>query len=196
MARKARVVIPESAHHVVARGVNGCRLYRHGYDKKRYLKRFAELAQECGVSIHAYCLMDNHVHFLLVPEKPTSLAKLFRKLHTWWANYFNTRTKRTGHLFASRFYSEPVDEEHYWAAMRYIELNPKRAGLGWKGLTMQYSSLWAHLKNAPDPLVALDTEAIKRRRWSGRHWREFLEEANWERDKRLRANISATRQSE
>jgi putative transposase len=136
--------------------------------------------------------MDNHVHLLVVPQKCDSLARFFQRLHTWWANYFNLRTKRTGHLFASRFYSAPVDEAHYWAAMRYIELNPVRAGLGWKSLTTQYSSLWAHLNNAPDPLVPLDTDAIERRRWSGRHWLEFLEEADWERDKRLRRHLKSS----
>ena len=192
MALKSRLVNPGSAYHVVARGVNGCRIYRHGYDKRRYLRRFAELAQECGITIHAYCLMDNHMHFLVVPKKRDSLARFFQKLHTWWANYFNTRTKRTGHLFAGRYYSAPVDEAHYWATMRYIELNPRRAGIGWKSLTTQYSSLWAHLNNTPDLLVALDTEAIERRRWSGRHWLEFLEEADWERDKRLRRHLRSS----
>src|SRR5690349_21804904 len=158
MARQARVVVPEAAHHVVARGVNGCRLYRHGYDKRRYLRRFAMLAEECQIVVYAYCLMDNHVHFLLVPKKPDSLAKFFQRLHTWWAFYFNRLTKRTGHLFESRFYSSVVDEEHYCAAMRYIDLNPRRAGFGWKAYKVAFSSLQAHLNNRPDPLVPLNTD--------------------------------------
>lgn len=190
MARKARVVVPEAAHHVVARGVNGCRLYRHGYDKRRYLRRFAALAEECGIVVHAYCLMDNHVHFLLVPKNPDSLAKFFQRLHTWWASYFNRLTKRTGHLFESRFYSSVVDEAHYWAAMRYIDLNPRRAGLDWEARKAQFSSLQPHLTNTPDPLVLLNTDPIRHRKWSGRHWREFLEEADWERDKRLRRHLA------
>jgi REP-associated tyrosine transposase len=192
MARQARVVVPEAAHHVVARGVNGCRLYRHGYDKRRYLKRFAALAEECGIVVHGYCLMDNHVHFLLVPKSPQSLAKFFQRLHTWWAGYFNRLMKRSGHLFESRYYSSRVDEAHYWAAMRYIELNPQRAGLIQKASTVQLSSLWAHLNNAPDPLVPLQMDAIRHRRWSGTQWREFLEEADWQRDKRLRRHFTAS----
>jgi putative transposase len=190
MARQARVVVPEAAHHVVARGVNGCRIYRHGWDKRRYLKRFAALAEECGVVVHAYCLMDNHVHFLLVPKNPESLAKFFQRLHTWWAGYFNRLTRRTGHLFENRYYSSPVDEAHYWAAIRYIDLNPRRAGLVEKAFEIQFSSLRAHLTNAPDPLVSLNTDAIKHRKWSGKHWREFLEEADWERDKRLLRHLA------
>ena len=186
MARRARLVVPETAHHVVARGVNHCRIYRHGFDKRRYLKRFAELASECEVEVHGYCLMDNHIHFLVTPKKPDSLARLFQKLHTWWAGYYNRKTRRTGHLFESRFYSAPLDEAHFWAAIRYIDLNPKRAGLAGKNLKQQYSSLQAHLENKPDPLVTLNMEAIKRRHWSGKHWQEFLEEADWERGKRLR----------
>ena len=83
-----------------------------------------------------------------------------------------------------------MDEKHYWAAMRYIDLNPRRAGLGWKAYKVAFSSLQAHLNNTPDPLVPLNTDAIRHRKWSGRHWREFLEEADWERDKRLRTHLA------
>lgn len=191
MARQARLVIPEAAHHVVARGVNGCRLFRHGWDKMRYLKRFAELVQEYEMDIHGYCLMNNHVHFLIVPKKPESLGKFFQRLHTAWAQFFNRRSKRTGPLFEGRFYSAPVDEGHYWAALRYIELNPKRAGLIREAFKAQFSSLKAHLTGKPsDSVIPLHTAAIVHRRWSVRHWREFLEEANWERDQRIRRFVA------
>jgi putative transposase len=185
MARHARVVIPEATHHLVARGVNGCRIFRHGYDKVRYLKQFAKLASEYEIEIHAYCLMSNHLHFLLTPKTADALARFMQRMHTWWAIYYNRLTGRTGHLFGSRFYSSPVDEQHYWAAMRYIELNPKRAGFRQKSSLWQFSSLKAHLEGKPDPLIPLNTDAIKRRRWSGENWREFLEEAAWEREGRL-----------
>jgi putative transposase len=191
VARQARIVIPEAAHHVVARGVNGARLFRNGWDKgRRYLRRFAVLAEEHEVVVFAYCLMDNHVHFLLVPKRHQSLAKLFQRLHTWWAGYYNRLKRRTGPLFEGRFYSTPVDEAHFWAAMRYIELNPQRAGLATKAFQIQYSSLKAHLTNKPDSFVCLNLDPIKHRRWTGKHWQEFLEEADWERDKRLLRHLA------
>jgi putative transposase len=140
MPRRARIVIPEAAHHVVARGVNGCRIFRSGYDKVRYLKLFARLAIEHGIDVHAYCLMDSHVHFLLTPKNPECLGKFFQRLHTRWAMYFNRVTGRTVHLFGSRYYSAPVDENHYWSALRYIELNPHRAAFREKA-----HSLWEFL---------------------------------------------------
>lgn len=190
VAREARVVVPEAAHHVVARGVNGCRLFRHGWDKARYLRRFAELAAEYGIVVHGYCLMDNHLHFVLVPKTRKSLSKFFQKLHTWWAGYYNRAVKRTGHLFGSRFYSAPVDEAHYWAALRYIDLNPKRAGVVRQAFKAQFSSLKAHLTGKPDPFLPLNTEPIQHRRWSVQHWREFLEEANWNRGTRLQRHFA------
>ena len=129
MARMARLVLAETAHHVVARGVNGTRLFRHGFDKKKYLQRFGQIAVEEKVLIHGYCLMSNHVHWILSPASEDGLARLFRRAHTWWAMWFNRRTGRTGHLFQSRYHSSPLGDNHYWTALRYVEVNPRRAKL-------------------------------------------------------------------
>jgi putative transposase len=156
MPRTRRLVVPDVVHHVVARGVNGTRLFRHGYDKRRYLQRAAILASEEQVLVHGYCLMDNHVHLLLTPTRPQSLARFFSRLHTWWSMVHNRNLGRTGHLFQCRYFSSPLSECYYWNALRYVELNPVRASLVTAPEHWPWSSARQHLAlpHTPDLLLA------------------------------------------
>jgi putative transposase len=192
MARTARFILPGTPHHVVARGVNRSHLFRSGYDKLKYLKRFTTLADQCGVLVHGYCLMDNHVHWLLTPSQPDSLARLFHRLHTWWAMHFNRCQDRCGHLFENRYHSTPLEENHYWTALRYVEVNPRRAGVKGELGEWEYSSARAHLSGAEDPLVKLVWEAW-RDRYGAAQWREFLAESDREVEMRLRRALSGNR---
>jgi putative transposase len=192
MSRSARVVVPESPHHVVARGVNRHRLFASGYDKRRYLKRFADLAQQEQVLVHGFCLMNNHVHWLLTPLRPDSLARLFQRLHTWWAMDYNRRHQRCGHLFQNRYHSTPMEEDHHWTALRYVEVNPRRAGVASRLEEWEYSSARAHLSGQPDPLIPLVLAA-----WQARFgvagWRAFLAETDVELEERLRKALAGSR---
>ncbi|MBC7924344.1 MAG: transposase [Bryobacteraceae bacterium] len=100
---------------------------------------------QAGLRILAYCLMDNHIHLVCVPEAEDSLAICLRRTHGRYAQYLNARKQRSGHLWQNRFYSCPLDEKHLWTALRYVELNPVRAGL--VELPQEYldSSAGAHL---------------------------------------------------
>jgi len=73
--------------------------------------------------------MDNHVHFIVVPQHPYSLAKTSKQVHMRYSQYFNRRMGRKGHLWQGRFYSCPLDKIHLYTAIRYVEQNPVRAGL-------------------------------------------------------------------
>ncbi|HJY07891.1 MAG TPA: transposase [Bryobacteraceae bacterium] len=192
MARISRLVLENVAHHVVARGVGHMRLFRNGFDKHKYLTRFAQLAEEENVLVHAYCLMDNHVHLILTPSDPNGLARLFRRMHTWWAMKLNRWLERCGHVFQNRFHSSPLDENHYWTALRYVEVNPRRAGLVEHLESWELSSAKAHLAGAPDPLVPL-AEEIGRRRFTAAQWREFLERTDAEKERELRSALKGSR---
>ena len=173
MARLPRFVLENVVHHVVARGVNRQRIFRTGYDKKKYLKRFAKIAEEEKVSVHGFCLMNNHVHWLLTPSNPKGLARLFQRVHTWWAVVYNRKNGRTGHLFQNRYHSSPLDEKHYWEALRYVELNPKKAGLIKRPDEFEFSSAKCHLTGEADPRIRL--VAVKtRKQFSAADWRIFL----------------------
>lgn len=73
--------------------------------------------------------MPNHVHWIAVPESPASLTKTFARAHGRYAQYCNSLLQRSGHFWQNRFYSCALDEAHLWAALRYVERNPVRAGL-------------------------------------------------------------------
>src|SRR6185437_14839465 len=99
---------------------------------------------------------------------------------------------RCGHVFQNRFHSSPLDENHYWTALRYVEVNPRRAGLVEQLETWECSSAKAHLTGTPDPLVPL-AEAIGRSRFTTAQWREFIERTDAEADKELRLALPGSR---
>jgi putative transposase len=192
MARTPRIVLENVAHHVVARGVGQMQIFRNGFDKRKYLKRFALIADEEKVSVRAYCLMDNHVHWIVTPSDPGGLARLYQRLHTWWAMKLNRWLGRCGHVFQNRFHSSPLDENHYWTAMRYVEVNPRRAGLVEQLETWECSSAKAHLTGTPDLFIPL-AEEIGRRRFTAEQWREFLERTDSEAERELRSALPGSR---
>lgn len=104
--------------------------------------------------IWAYCLMDNHVHFVAVPEKEDSLAKLFREAHKRYARMINEREGWRGHLWQERFHSFVMDERHLYAAMRYVERNPVKAKMVKKAEDYHWSSAEAHVRKIHDPLLS------------------------------------------
>lgn len=174
MARKPRVVLPNVVHHVVARGTNKTAMFMDGFEKERYLRRFSLVAGEEKVWVLGYCIMDNHVHWLLTPTSVNGLARLFRRIHTWWAMTFNRKHGRTGHLLQGRYHSSPLSEDHYWTALRYVELNPRRAKLVRRAEDFAFSSARARLAGKPDPFVVMAAIAT-RKKFTSDEWRIFLE---------------------
>ncbi len=120
----------------------------------------------------AYCLMSNHVHWVVVPERVDSLAVLFRRVHGGYAQAVNAGLGRSGHLWQNRFYSCPLSERHMWIALRYVEANPVRAGLVGAAAEYRWSSAGAHLGDGRDESGVLDDEFWER---SGgcETWREM-----------------------
>ncbi len=154
MPRTARIVIPDTPHHVVQRGVRSVDLFRSDDDRQLYISILIECAARWAVSFWAWCLMTNHLHFLAVPGKPDSLAKVFGRTNTRYATIVNRREGVRGHLFQERFWSCPVQTERYAVASgRYIERNPVKAGLAKSPLDWPWSSAAHNVSGKPDPLV-------------------------------------------
>ncbi len=127
MPRHARLDAPGALHHIMVRGINKTDIFTDNLDKARFLERLGENVTEGKCSIYAWVLMDNHVH-LLFKSGRQGISAVMRKLLTWYAQYFNRRHNRTGHLFQNRYKSILCDEENYLLALiRYIHLNPVRA---------------------------------------------------------------------
>jgi putative transposase len=156
MPRMARVVIPDYPHHVTQRGNRGQRTFFEAADYRAYLDLIADLKDRAGVEIWAYCLMPNHVHLVAVPKHSWSLAKLFGLAHYRYARRANAVNNWTGHLWQARFHSFVMDENHLLAAVRYVELNPVRAGLCERPEQWRWSSARAHIHKNFDGLLSLD----------------------------------------
>jgi putative transposase len=185
MPRTPRVVLVDVVHHVVARGANRMRMFANRSEKQQYLRRFCLIAGEEKVLIHGYCLMDNHVHWLLTPTSSKGLARLFRRAHTWWAMVFNRKHDHSGPLFQGRYHSSPLSEDHYWTALRYVELNPRRAGMVGKAEDFEFSSARAHLADGHHSRVPL-ADVPTRQQFTRPEWREFLERNDFPRETALR----------
>jgi len=129
MPRSARLDIPDLLQHAIMRGVNRCDIFADNLDRHKFLQRFSLLLAETQTACLAWALMPNHIHLLLRPG-PSGLAHFMRRLLTGYAIHFNRRHKRSGHLFQNRYKSLVCEEEPYLLELvRYIHLNPLRAGL-------------------------------------------------------------------
>jgi putative transposase len=116
--------------HVVQRGIDRQQCFFSDSDYSMYLRFLGELGTRFNCSLHAYCLMTNHVHMLLTPHTEDSCALLMKNLGQRYVQIVNKRLDRTGTLWEGRFKSCLVNSETYvLACYRYIELNPVRAGM-------------------------------------------------------------------
>ena len=129
MPRQARLDVPGALHHIMIRGMDKSKIFKDDQDKTRFLERLGQNVEEGNSSVYAWVLMDNHVHILFKSGKD-GISTVMRKLLTWYAQYFNRRHGRTGHLFENRYKSILCEEDNYLIALiRYIHLNPVRAKL-------------------------------------------------------------------
>ena len=99
MPRKLRVVCPGHAHHVIARGNYRQNVLEQHEDFKQYCYWVKEYQQKYGVDVVSYCLMNNHVHFILVPKEKNGLSRFFNALHMRYSQYKNEKKHKKGHLW-------------------------------------------------------------------------------------------------
>jgi len=124
--------------------------------------------------------MDNHVHFMAVPRYHDSMARTIGITQMRHTQSVNRKQGWKGHLWTSRFYSTPLDQAHFVAAVRYIELNPVRAKMVDRADEYHWSSARAHVHRIHDPLLSagalfgLDEEID--------NWASFLSQADTDKD--------------
>lgn len=151
--RIARIAWPGCPYHVTHRGNRRGLVFLEEGDRAAYLELLRTVAQREGLKIWAYCLMPNHVHLVVVGEYERSMARAIGNAHRRHAQRINAREHWSGHLWSSRFYSTPMDESHLWAAVRYVELNPVRAGLVRRPDEYPWSSARQHATGSEDPIL-------------------------------------------
>ncbi len=148
MTRLARVVVVGVPHHITQRGNNRQNIFLNDTDRSKYLAWINEYSRRYNTEILAYCLMNNHVHFIAIPQDSRSLAKTFNNAHTRYSRYYNHKTGACGHLWQGRFYSCALDEKHLYRAIRYVERNPVRAKLAINPWDWKWSSAAFHTGRA------------------------------------------------
>lgn len=172
MARFPRVVAVGVAHHITQRGNARRLVFETDPDRLVYLSLLKQYSQLHQLSLLGYCLMSNHVHLIAVPQRPDSMALALQYTHGRYAAYLNARQSSSGHLWQGRYYSCPLERNHLWAALRYTERNPTRAGMVTQAEQYAWSSAPAHC-GATDKRGVLDLEWWQQC-WRPAAWREFL----------------------
>ncbi|MDQ2774085.1 MAG: transposase [Acidobacteriota bacterium] len=145
MPNAARVVIPDVPCHITQKGNYGQATFFDAEDRSFYLDRFTRAAREHNLDLVGWCLMTNHVHWIVIPRSPSGMARTIQRAHSEYALFVNRKHGRiNGHLWQTRYYSCLLDTGHLWRALRYVELNPVRAGLVTQAEHYAYSSAAVH----------------------------------------------------
>lgn len=130
MARLPRYVLPGQPQHVIQRGNNRQVIFTRDEDFQFFRDAVVYASEQRGLVIHAYVWMSNHIHLLATPDSEHSISKVFQSVGRKYVQYFNRTYQRTGTLWEGRYRATVVDSEAYLLTlMRYIELNPVRAGM-------------------------------------------------------------------
>jgi len=157
MPRYRRLVIPDCPHHLTQRGNHRQTVFLSDEDRSVYLGLVRKNAQDCNVRLLGYCLMSNHVHWIVLPSDEAGLADAFGRAHCRYSHYFQAKLGTTGHLWQNRFYSCALSPSHVSAAMLYVEQNPVRAGMAHHADAYPWSSANAHILGS-DPLNVIDAQ--------------------------------------
>jgi REP element-mobilizing transposase RayT len=129
MARRPRTELAGGIHHVYVRGAVRQTIYLDDLDRHWYLGKLARVIRWMSWSCLSYCLMGNHMHLLIETPEP-NLGAGMQRLHGAFAQAFNRRHAKAGHVFGSRYEAKPVETDaQLWATVRYIVQNPVAAGL-------------------------------------------------------------------
>jgi putative transposase len=158
MPRQPRIVVPGAPHHVTQRGSRRQPVFFDDGGRRFYLTTLASYCTKFEVRCLAWCLMENHIHLLLVPPTETALRAVMGPVHTRYSNAVNRAHGWTGHLFEGRYWSYPCDDAHTMVAARYIENNPVAARIVDHAEDWRWSSARAHINRVADGLT--DVEAL------------------------------------
>lgn len=127
MSKHVREKSETGFYHVMVRGVNKQNIFADNSDRIKFLFLLKTMTENVSTEIHAFCLMENHIHILIHTEGD-NLSAVMQKILLNYVRYFNKKYNRVGHLFESRFKSECInDESYYLTVLRYILQNPEKA---------------------------------------------------------------------
>jgi putative transposase len=152
MPRHPRLDVIDFPQHVVIRGVDRRTCFLDDRDRETFLAWLFDYGELAACEVNAFVLMTNHVHLLLTGRRERSISKYMQCVGRRYVRYFNDRHGRTGPLFEGRFRSSLVTTDAYAiACLRYIDLNPVRAGLATSPVRYGWSTCVQHAYGVPRP---------------------------------------------
>ena len=141
MPRNSRENIESNYVHLIIQGINREYIFQKREWKEEYIKILKTKIENMNIEILAYCIMDNHAHFLMYYTELEELSSLMRKVNTTYAMRYNKINKRKGFVFRDRFFTQAIlDEKQLYNCLVYIHKNPINAGICSKMQDYYYSS--------------------------------------------------------
>jgi putative transposase len=171
MPRPHRIIVADVPLHITQRGNYGQRVFFRDEDRRLYLALLGEFLPHYGVSLEGYCLLSNHVHLIATPHNEKGLSRALQRIQSDYSRATHVRLRRVGHLWQARFHSTALDEEHFWAALLYVERNSVRAGLAERAEQWRWSSAAGHCGGRCDVLLDL---VRWRARFDASRWQRYL----------------------
>ena len=154
MARVKRFFYPGHPLHILLRGNNGIACFREQEDYATYLDKLQYASSNYGVAVHAYVLMENHVHLLVTPQDAEAIGRMMQSLGCFYTRYFNVRHHRTGTLWEGRYKSTLMENDQYpLLLMRFVESNPVRTGYVNNPSEYAFSSYRYNAEGKPSALI-------------------------------------------
>ena len=168
--RQARVTWPGALHHIMNRGLNKQRIFLQRELKIKYIEMMSEKSKKYGVTIYAYCIMDNHFHFAL-ENTSGNLSNFMKSLNGHYGQYYRKFTNSKGYVFEDRFKSTLIQDESYLTTLiMYIFQNPERSGYVSNPFEYRWSSVSEYFRSNIDSFI--DKEMVEE---------FFLSKVNFER---------------
>jgi putative transposase len=186
MPRRPRQQEPGLTYHVFTKAIREEVIYRDRYDRLEFVRLLGETVHAFGWVCHAYCEMTTHYHLLVTTPEPNIGAGM-QALNSRYAEYFNRRHHLRGHLFRGRYGAVVVESEpHFLDELRYLAMNPVRAGICTHADQWPWSSYRVTLGLEADPTFLAPERAFqlfsKNREEALRQFRVFVEGTPADRD--------------
>ncbi len=160
MVRTAREKCDSGIYHIILRGINRQDIFYDDDDFQHFLKTVGQTKTENQYTVHAYCLMSNHIH-LLIRENTDNISRIMSRIGSSYAWWYNRKYDRSGHVFQGRYGSECVEDNTYLlTVMRYIHNNPVKAGMVRVPEEYKWSSLQAYYGGREYPVKLTETDFI------------------------------------
>lgn len=143
MPRIARRDLKSNFYHVIVQGINREYIFEKDLNIEKYKELILKKIDKANIEIVAYCIMNNHAHFLIYCEKIEHLSKFMQRLNTSYSRFYNKINKRVGYVFRDRYLSQSIfDEKQLYNCLNYIHNNPVKAGMVKDASEYKYSSYY------------------------------------------------------